>query len=136
MILVDSSVWIDYFNGSHNWQVELLDKLLQHEPIIMGDLIFTEVLQGFRSDTEFNLAKKFLSVLPIRTLGGYKVALQSAAHYREMRKKGITVRKTIDLIIATFCIMENIALLHNDHDFDPMAAHLSLQTITRHYPIT
>jgi predicted nucleic acid-binding protein len=135
MILVDSSVWIDYFNGSHNWQVEMLDKLLQREPIIMGDLILAEVLQGFRSDADFNQAKKFLSVLPVRTLGGYKIALQSAIHYRALRKKCVSVRKTIDLIIATFCIMENIPLLHNDRDFGPMTAHLSLQAIPKHYPI-
>jgi len=134
MILVDSSVWIDYFNGLHNWQTELLDQLLQQELIIMGDLILAEILRVFRSDRNFNQARKYLSVLPVRTLGGYKVALQSAAHYRALRKKGVTVRKTIGLIIATFCIMENIALLHNDRDFDPMAAHLSLQIITRHYP--
>ena len=136
MILVDSSVWIDYFNGSHIWQVELLDKLLQQKPIIMGDLILAEVLQGFRSDKDFNLAKKFLSALPLRTLGGYKVALQSASHYRELRKKGVTVRKTIDLIIATFCMIENMALLHNDQDFEPMEKHLSLKTISKDYPVT
>jgi predicted nucleic acid-binding protein len=136
MILVDSSVWIDYFNGSHNWQVELLDKLLQHEPIIIGDLILAEVLQGFRSDKDFKLAKKFLGALPFRSVGGYTVALQSASHYRELRKKGVTVRKTIDLIIATFCIIEDMALLHNDQDFEPMEKHLFLKTISKDYPAT
>jgi predicted nucleic acid-binding protein len=131
MILVDSSVWIDYFKGAYNWQVEMLDMLLQQKPIIMGDLILAEVLQGFRSDKDFKLAKKFLSDLPFRTVGGYTVALQSASHYRYLRKKGVTVRKTIDLIIATFCIIENITLLHNDQDFEPMVTHLPLKTISR-----
>ena len=128
MILVDSSVWIDYFNGNSTWQTDLLDSYLSDLPIIMGDLILTEVLQGFRSDKDFETARSFLKSLPFRHMGGYNVAIQSAQNYRKLRKSGITVRKTIDVIIATFCIIEGLTLLHDDRDFDPIAAHFPLKT--------
>ena len=127
MILVDSSVWIDYFNGNPTWQTDLLDSYLSDLPIIMGDLILTEVLQGFRSDKDFKTARSFLDSLPFRQMGGYNVAIQSAQNYRKLRKAGITVRKIIDVIIATFCIIEGLTLLHDDRDFDPMAAHFPLK---------
>ena len=128
MILVDSSVWIDYFNGNFTWQTDLLDSYLSDLPIIMGDLILTEVLQGFRSDKDFETARSFLNPLPFREMGGYNVAIQSAQNYRKLRKAGITVRKTIDVIIATFCIIEGLVLLHDDRDFDPISAHFPLKT--------
>ena len=127
MIFVDSSVWIDYFNGSNTWQTDLLDELLPNFPVIIGELILTEVLQGFRSDREFNAAKEYLSQLPFKKMGGYKLALQAADNYRLLRKRGITVRKTIDVIIGTFCISKGFTLLHDDKDFEPMVTHLSLQ---------
>ncbi len=127
MILVDSSVWIDYFNGKRSWQTDLLDNYLSDVPIIMGDLILTEVLQGFKSDKEFKTAKSFLSLLPFRQMGGYNVAIQSAQNYRRLRKAGITVRKTIDVIIATFCIIDGLTLLHDDRDFNPIASHFPLK---------
>ncbi len=127
MILVDLSVWIDYFNGNSTWQTDLLDSYLSVLPIIMGDLILTEVLQGFRSDKDFETARSFLKSLPFRQMGGYNVAIQSAQNYRKLRKAGITVRKTIDVIIATFCIIEGLTLLHDDRDFDPIAAHFPLK---------
>ncbi len=117
MILVDSSVWIDYFNGNPTWQTDLLDNYLSDVPIIMGDLILTEVLQGFKYDKDFETAKSFLNALPFREIGGYNIAVQSAENYRKLRKVGITVRKTIDVIIATFCIVEGLTLLHDDRDF-------------------
>ena len=128
MILVDSSVWIDYFNGNPTWQTDLLDSYLSDLPIIMGDLILIEVLQGFRSDKDFETARSFLNSLPFRQMGGYNVAIQSARNYRKLRKAGITVRKTIDVIIATFCIIEELSLLHDDRDFDPISAHFPLKT--------
>lgn len=128
MILVDSSVWINYFNGISTWQTDLLDHHLSNTPIIIGDLILTEVLQGFRSNTDFETAKNFLSALQFRQIGGYNVAIQSANNYRILRKEGVTVRKTIDIIIATFCIIEGLTLLHDDRDFDPMVTHFSLKT--------
>ncbi len=130
MILVDSSVWIDYFNGIPTWQTDLLDTYLSKVPVVIGDLILTEVLQGFRSNTDYETAKKFLSALPCRQIGGYNVAVQSAQNYRFLRRTGVTVRKTIDIIIATFCIMEGLILLHDDRDFDPMVSHFSLKTPT------
>lgn len=128
MILVDSSVWINYFNGISTWQTDLLDHYLSNTLIVIGDLILTEVLQGFRSNTDFETAKNFLSALQFRQIGGYNVAIQSANNYRILRKSGVTVRKTIDIIIATFCIMEGLTLLHDDRDFDPMVTHFSLKT--------
>ena len=130
MILVDSSVWIDYFNGLKTWQTNLLDNLLSDVPIIVGDLILAEILQGFRSDNDYVSAKSYLSDLPFRQMGGYQVAVQSAQNYRILRKKSVTVRKTIDLIIGTFCIMEGFPLLHDDRDFGPMVSHLSLKILS------
>ena len=130
MILVDSSVWIDYFNGISTWQTDLLDTYLSKVPVLIGDLILTEVLQGFRSDKDYETAKNLLSALPFRQIGGYNVAVQSAQNYRRLRKAGVTVRKTIDIIIATFCIIEGLILLHDDRDFDPMVSHVSLKTST------
>ncbi len=130
MILVDSSVWIDYFNGIPTWQTDLLDNYLPNVPVVIGDLILTEVLQGFRSNKDFETAKNFLGALPFRQIGGYNVAIQSARNYRSLRKAGVTVRKTIDVIIATFCIIEGLTLLHDDRDFEPMEYHFSLETFT------
>jgi len=130
MILVDSSVWIDYFNGESTWQTDLLDAYLSAIPIIMGDLILAEVLQGFRSDKDFDTAKTFLDALPFRQMGGYQVAVQSARNCRKLRKMGITVRKTMDVIIATFCIIEGLTLLHDDRDFEPIASRFPLSTCT------
>ncbi len=127
MIMVDSSVWIDYFNGQLTWQTNLLDNLLSDVPVIIGDLILTEVLQGFRSDAEYESAKSYLSAVAFHQMGGYHVAVQSALNYRILRKKGVTVRKTIDIIIGTYCILEGLPLLHDDRDFDPMVSHLSLK---------
>ncbi len=130
MILVDSSVWIDYFNGRKTWQTDLLENLFSNVPIIIGDLILTEILQGFRSDNDYKTAKSFLSDLPFRQMGGYQVAVQSAQNYRALRKKGVTVRKTIDVIIGTYCILEDLPLLHDDRDFEPMVSHLSLKILS------
>ncbi len=129
MIMVDSSVWIDYFNGQRTWQTNLLDNLLSDVPVIIGNLILTEVLQGFRSDAEYESAKSYLSAVAFHQMGGYQVAVQSALNYRILRKKGVTVRKTIDIIIGTYCILEGLPLLHDDRDFDPMVSHLSLNVI-------
>ena len=128
MILVDSSVWINYFNGISNWQTNLLDNYLSSSPIMIGDLILTEVLQGFKSNKDYETAKDLLSALTFRQIGGHDVAIQSAQNYRTLRKSGVTIRKTIDVIIGTFCIMEGLTLLHDDRDFDPMVSYLDLKT--------
>ncbi|ODS30117.1 MAG: Ribonuclease VapC15 [Candidatus Scalindua rubra] len=104
MILVDSSVWIDYFNGNKNTKTDWLDYALGNEPIIMGDLILTEVLQGFKNDKDFRIAKKLLLNFPLVDMVGQELAIKSAINYRLLRKKGLIVRKTIDVIIGTFCI--------------------------------
>ena len=128
MILVDSSVWINYFNGLSTWQTNLLDNCLSSIPIIIGDLILTDVLQGFKSNKDYETAKNLLSALQFRQIGGYDVAIQSAQNYRTLRKSGVTIRKTIDVIIGTFCIMEGLSLLHDDRDFDSMVSYLNLKT--------
>ena len=105
MILVDSSVWIDYFRGTMTAQTEILDALLGQQPLAIGDLILTEVLQGFRYDErDFNEARKMLTALTVVELGGEEIAIQAAKNFRALRKLGVTVRKTIDTVIATRCI--------------------------------
>ena len=128
MILVDSSVWIDYFLGSVTPQTERLDALLGTEPIATGDLILTEVLQGFASDRDFNQAKELLTSLVVVDLAGQEIAIQAAKNFRALRALGITVRKTIDTVIATRCINAGLALLYSDRDFDPFVAHLGLRS--------
>jgi predicted nucleic acid-binding protein len=126
LILVDSSVWIDYFNGKVSWETNSLDQLLASESILIGDIILTEVLQGFDSDADFRRARTLLTRLPFEPMLGKKISLQSAANYRILRNRGATVRKMIDVIIATFCIVNHHSLLHRDRDFDVMERWLGL----------
>ena len=128
MILVDSSVWIDYFRGIQSSQTDRLHALLGNEPIATGDLVLTEVLQGFGSAQDFNLGKKLLTSLPIIELVGGDIAIQAANNFRTLRLLGITIRKTIDTLIATSCIEKGLALLYSDRDFDPFVEHLGLQS--------
>ncbi|MBK7928197.1 MAG: PIN domain nuclease [Bryobacterales bacterium] len=127
MILVDSSVWIGYFRGDITPQTNLLDRLLGAEPLAIGDLILTEVLQGFDRDDDFEQARALLESLIIISLGGPAIAVQAARNFRHLRLLGITIRKTIDTVIATRCIADGLPLLHDDHDFDPFATHLGLR---------
>ena len=129
MILVDSSVWIDYFNGDQTSQTDWLDSSLGNTPIVICDLILTEVLQGFQNDKDFKIAKDLLLRIPFMSMGEQTLALESAMNYRLLRRKGVTVRKTIDVIIGTFCIHNQLTLLHCDHDFDSMVKHLGLKII-------
>ena len=131
MVLADTSVWIDYFKGVVNWQTDHLDRLLGAQPVALGDLIFTEILQGFDRETDFQRAKSFLSVLPLYELGGYQLCLQAADNYRTLRRRGIRVRKTIDVIIATGCVELGLELLHNDRDFVPMEQILGLKVVKK-----
>ncbi len=131
MIFLDSTVLIDYFNGEKNWQVDVLDSILGKELVVIGDYVLTEVLQGFRNDKDFQKAKTILLSFPCFDIGGKDTALQSAKNYRFLRKKGITVRKTINAMIATFCIMNNFTLLHNDKDFYPFVKYLNLKVYTK-----
>lgn len=127
MILVDSSVWIDYFRGTPSPQAECLDQLLSTQPVLIGDLILTEVLQGCPSDAAFNRVRQLLLSLDVVELGGATLAVQAARNYRLLRSLGVTVRKTIDVMIATYCIEHGETLLHNDRDFLPFVEHLGLK---------
>ncbi len=129
MIMVDSSVWIDYFNGVNNLEVQYLDSILGNQVVVIGDLILTEVLQGFRSNKDYKNAKLLFSSVPTYQLSNKKIALKSADNYRILRKQGITIRKTIDTIIATYCIESSTPLLFSDKDFNPFVKHLKLKTV-------
>ena len=131
MILVDSSVWVDYFRGASTPQTETLDSLLGVEVIAIGDFILTEALQGFASERDSRTARRLLTSLPTVDLGGHDAALQAAQNFRALRKLGVTARKTIDTIIATYCIKHETPLLFSDCDFEPFVRHLGLKSATR-----
>lgn len=128
MIMVDSSVWIDFFNGIDNKETNKLDDVLGIQEIATGDLIITEVLQGFRSDRDFKTAKDILTSLTVFEMLGEKMAIKSANNFRKLRKAGVTVRKTPDVIIATFCIEKKLPLLFSDRDFIPFVERLNLRS--------
>ena len=127
MILVDSSVWIDYFRGVATPQSDRLDAMLGNELVAIGDLILAEVLQGFGRDRDFNQARKLLTSLMVIDIGGKDVAIQAARNFRALRAVGVTARKTIDTLIATRCIESRLPLLYSDRDFDPFVDHLGLR---------
>ena len=127
MILVDSSVWIDYFRSADTPQVALLDSFFGRSPLLVGDLIAAEVLQGVRDEQEFKLVKKTLDAFDHIDLAGYDLAVKASENYRALRTLGITIRKTIDTLIATRCIEDGLTLLHADRDFLPFAQHLGLK---------
>jgi predicted nucleic acid-binding protein len=127
VILVDSSVWIDYFRSADTPQVEILDSLFGRSPLAVGDLIAAEVLQGVRDEREFNLVKKTFEAFDHIDLVGYGLAVKASENYRTLRAMGITIRKTIDTLIATRCIEGGLTLLHADKDFLPFAQHLGLK---------
>lgn len=131
MILVDSSVWIDYFRGAATLETDRLDALLQTDVLATGDLMLAEVLQGFRSEADFEKARAVLTALEIVELGGKDMGIQAARNYRKLREKGVTVRKTIDTIIATRCITDGHSLLFSDRDFEPFVKYLGLKSALR-----
>ena len=120
MLVVDSSVWIDYFNDADTPACDLLDHLLQIGVvrIIVPDLVLFEVLRGFRLERDYREAKKLLESLHIEATAGHTLALVASAHYRSLRAQGFTVRGPIDVLVASFCIERDYALLHRDKDFD------------------
>jgi predicted nucleic acid-binding protein len=126
LILVDSSVWIDYFRGVATPEADRLEALLGTEPVAIGDLILAEVLQGFASERQFAQALAMLRSLEPITIGGQDIAEQAARNFRTLRGKDVTVRKTIDTLIATRCIEDGLPLLYSARDFDPFVAHLGL----------
>src|SRR3989338_442024 len=129
MVVVDSSVWIDYFIGKETLQTKLLEDLIGGTIIVVGDLILAEVLQGFREDRDYKIAKSLLEELELVTMTGIDIAFKSADNYRSLRKKGLTVRKTIDCLIATYCIQNNLPLLYSDRDFDAFSKNLGLKSV-------
>ncbi|MBS1004677.1 type II toxin-antitoxin system VapC family toxin [Acetobacter thailandicus] len=129
MILVDSSVWIDFFRGTVTPQTEVLDRLLGEEPVAIGDLMMTEVLQGFSSERDFNKARRLLGALDLVEIGGRDVMIEAARYFRGLCSRGITIRKTIDTLIATRCIVSGYRLLYSDRDFDPFVTHLGLERV-------
>ena len=128
MILVDSSVWIDYFRGVPTPQCERLDAILGREIVATGDIVLTEVLQGFSRESDFNRARRLLTALIVVDIAGRAIALAAARNYRALRLLGVTPRKTIDTLIATRCIESGHALLYSDRDFDPFVEHLGLES--------
>ena len=130
MILVDSSVWIGYFRGEITAQTERLDRLLGQEPLAIGDLILLEMLQGFDHARDFDHARNLLTSLFVVELGGQEVAIKAARNFRKLRRLGVTVRKTVDTIIATRCIEDGYELLHCDRDFDAFEIHLGLRVVS------
>jgi len=127
LILVDSSVWIDYFNGAVTPQTDKLDQLLGQELIAIGDLILIEVLQGFGRDADFERAHSLLASLRCVQLAGTEIAIQAARNFRKLRGLGVTARKTIDTVIATWCIENDHELLYSDRDFEPSVKYLGLR---------
>ena len=129
MILVDTSVWILYFNGVITRHTDTLDAALLEGTVALGDLILLEILQGFRSDRHYREARSKLLLLDQYPMLNTDLALKCADNYRALRKKGITIKKTSDVIIATFCIEHDLPLLHSDQDFVPFERHLRLQPV-------
>ena len=129
MILVDSSVWIDFFRNKPTLQAEWLDRNLGTEGLVVGDLILAEVLQGFRDDKGFNEAKRLLGQLAQVNIGGIELAVDAARNYRQLRKLGVTIRGTVDVLIATRCLADGLRLLHSDRDFDAFEKHLGLRVV-------
>ena len=130
MILVDTSVWIDFFRNTPSPEAQWLDRSLGDEILVVGDLILAEVLQGFKHDRGFNDAKRMLGRLAQVVIGGEALAIEAARNYRRLRSKGVTVRGTIDVLIATRCLADDLRLLHSDRDFDAVATHLGLRVVT------
>jgi hypothetical protein len=129
VIVVDTSVWVDFLRNLHTAQTEWLDENLDDPDIGLTDLSFCEVLQGERTDASFEQVRRALLEFTVYSTGGTELAVESAAHYRFLRRHGVTIRTTVDCLIATFCIRQGHHLLHNDRDFDPFERHLGLKVI-------
>jgi hypothetical protein len=129
MVIVDSSVWIDYLNGTATGEAEWLDRELLRQRIGLTDLILCEVLQGIRGHARFRQVREYLLKFQVFVPGGINLASAAAWNYRVLRSRGITVRKPIDCLIATFCILDDHELLHRDRDFDGFESHLGLKVL-------
>jgi predicted nucleic acid-binding protein len=129
MIVVDSSVWIPYLRNDHTERTERLDDLLDREQIVVGDIVMCEILQGVRNEAEAARVETILRGFHLAAMRDVELAVRAAQHYRRLRSIGITIRKTVDLIIGTFCIENDHALLHDDRDFAHMERHLGLRVV-------
>jgi predicted nucleic acid-binding protein len=129
VVVVDTSVWIDYFNGVVSQQTDRLDELLGEQLVVVGDLILAELLQGFTTEADAMRALALLEPLEFVEMVGRDVAVESAANYRRLRRRGVTVRKSIDMLIGTYCLIHNHELLHNDRDFEVLARHFGLRIV-------
>lgn len=127
MIFVDSCVWIDLFRGAETLSTKRLERLLFHGEACTGDLVLAEVLQGLQTDREFAIVRGRMSAVPTLTVSDKRIAVLAAGYYRDLRQRGITVRKTIDTLIAARCIADDLALLSSDRDFAPFHAHCGLR---------
>jgi len=131
MVIVDTTVWVDYFRGVRTPQTMWLNSELEHQRLGITDLILCEVLQGIRDDQQFSAVRRELLKLEVFTMGGIELALAAAQNYRKLRARGYTVRRTIDCLIATFCLLHDHALLHNDRDFEPFERVFGLRVLHR-----
>jgi predicted nucleic acid-binding protein len=129
LILADTSVWVDFLRGRASPEALLLRSMLGRDPVIVGDLVLCEILMGVPDEQQAHRVERMMRENPIIELVDDDVAIEAAAHFRRLRAKGITVRKTIDLLIASFCLREDVPLLHRDRDFDAMETHLGLRVL-------
>lgn len=129
MTIVDTTIWIDYLGGRSNPHTEWLDRELNQQRLGLTDIILCETLQGIRDDATFTRVQRHLSHFEVFDTGGETLAVAAAKNYRSLRSRGHTVRKTIDCLIATFCLTEGHALLHRDRDFDPFEKYLGLRVV-------
>ena len=129
MILVDTSVWIDYFNGKEDIHTEILDSSIVDGTVAIGDIIFLEILQGFRNNKDYQKVRSRLATLDQYELFGNDMVYRCADNYRTLRKKGITIRATTEVIIATYCIEHKLPLLFIDRDFNPFVNYLGLISV-------
>jgi predicted nucleic acid-binding protein len=127
LIVVDSSVWIDFFNGKVTRLTDTLLSLIGYEPLLVGDIILCEILQGARTEAQARELEGELRKFEVAAMFSPELAVVAAKNYRILRGEGITIRKTIDLLIGTFCIAHEHVLLHDDRDFAPMETHLGLK---------
>ena len=131
MIVIDTSAWIEYFNDTGHEVIKSIESALDNELVCLGDLIYCEVLQGIKHKKDLNKVKSVFNTLQKDILGGFDICEKASGNYKYLRNKGVTVRKTIDIIIGTFCIENGYEIIHYDNDFKPMEEHLGLNSYKR-----
>ncbi len=129
MVIIDTSAWIEYLKDGIPLVVKKVDQCLEQDLVGIGDLVYCEIMQGIRSSRERSKVSSLLLSLPQFNMVGFSIAEKSAANYRLLRSKGVTVRKTIDVLIGTFCAEQGFQIVHNNSDFDLMAKHIGLETL-------